>query len=64
VSVPAVGAGDQVTVAQGEAGTHRHRFLADRQVHGAVHHAPAVKVLYRLFEEADPPHVREDSGGM
>ena len=56
VAVPAVGRGDDVVVAQGQAGAGGRRLLADGQVHGPVEQAAGEHLVDRLLEPADGPH--------
>ena len=60
VAVAAVGRGDRVVGAQGEAGAGGRGLLADREVHGAVHQAAGEQVVDGLLEAADAPHGPDD----
>ncbi len=56
ISVPAVGAGDIVVLAQRGAGTHRHGLLALRQVQEPGHLAGFKALLRRVLEPANQAH--------
>ncbi len=59
VAVAAVGAGDQVIVAQGGDGTHGHGLLAGVQMRCALDDVAPQQVVDRLLEHPDLPHLAQ-----
>ena len=55
--MPAVGAGEIIVWAQGQAGAHRHGFLADAGVKRAADLALLVQVADGFFKFADDVHL-------
>ena len=56
VPVPAVGAGDEVVVAQCGANAHGNGFFADVEVRQSVHEAAGIDFPYLFFKTADAEH--------
>jgi hypothetical protein len=64
MAVPAVGRGDDVIIAQGQARAGGRGLLADRQVHRAVQQAAGEHLVHGLLEPADHPHRDQHAPGI